>query len=189
MDHLEKVEKIREKTGVSYEEAKAVLEAHDYDVLDAIVELEREGKVKSPEIPVYTTEPGQKSQEFARTQQQYENDCKKKSSGDTLNHFFKKIGDLLKKTCETSFEVIHNEKRLVTLPVLVLLLGVVMAFWVTIPLLIVGMFFGCKYHFSGFETTTVDINDICDKASETCENIKNDFQNEMKKEETGKEKE
>ena len=36
MDNLEKVEKLREKTGVSYEEAKEALEANNYDVLDAI---------------------------------------------------------------------------------------------------------------------------------------------------------
>ena len=40
MDNLEKVEKLREKTGVSYEEAKAALEATNYDVLDAIIYLE-----------------------------------------------------------------------------------------------------------------------------------------------------
>ena len=34
MDNLEKVEKLREKTGVSYEEAKEALEANNYDVLD-----------------------------------------------------------------------------------------------------------------------------------------------------------
>ena len=36
MERLEKVEKIREKTGVSYEEAKNALEACEYDVLDAL---------------------------------------------------------------------------------------------------------------------------------------------------------
>ena len=37
MDQLEKVEKIREKTGVSYEDAKDALEACNYDLLGAIV--------------------------------------------------------------------------------------------------------------------------------------------------------
>lgn len=189
MDNLEKVEKIREKTGVSYEEAKAVLEANNYDVLDAMVELERKGKVKSPEIPVYSTEPGQKSQEFTQTQQEYEKDCKKKSSGDAINRVFKRLGDVIKKSCETSFEVFRNGKRLVTIPVLVLILGIGLAFWVTIPLLVVGMFFGCKYRFAGFDSTVVDINDICEKVSETCEDIKNDFQHEMKKDDIGEEKE
>ena len=55
MDNLEKVEKLREKTGVSYEEAKAALEATNYDVLDAIIYLEKNGKVKAPEVTSYTT--------------------------------------------------------------------------------------------------------------------------------------
>ena len=44
MDNLEKVELVREKCGVSYEAAKDALEANDYDVLEAIVYLERAGK-------------------------------------------------------------------------------------------------------------------------------------------------
>ena len=39
MDQLEKVEKIREKTGVTYEEANAALDAAGGDVLDALVYL------------------------------------------------------------------------------------------------------------------------------------------------------
>ena len=41
MENLEKVELIREKCGVSYEEAKNALEACDYDVLEAIIAIER----------------------------------------------------------------------------------------------------------------------------------------------------
>ena len=55
MELLEKVEKIREKTGVSYEEAKAALEACGEDVLDALVYLENQGKIKKPDVSVYTT--------------------------------------------------------------------------------------------------------------------------------------
>ena len=56
MELLEKVEKIREKAGVSYEEAKAALEACGEDVLDALVYLENQGKIKKPDVSVYTTE-------------------------------------------------------------------------------------------------------------------------------------
>ena len=70
MDNLEKVEKLREKTGVSYEEAKAALEATNYDVLDAIIYLEKNGKVKAPEVTSYTTEQAQQtSTEFEQAQQ------------------------------------------------------------------------------------------------------------------------
>ena len=41
MENLEKVELIREKCGVSYEEAKNALEACDDDVLEAIIAIER----------------------------------------------------------------------------------------------------------------------------------------------------
>ena len=39
MDHFEMVEKLRAKANVSYEEAKAALEASDWDILDALVLL------------------------------------------------------------------------------------------------------------------------------------------------------
>ena len=44
MEKLEKVEVIREKCGVSYEDAKAALDACDDNVLDAIIWLEKQGK-------------------------------------------------------------------------------------------------------------------------------------------------
>ena len=44
MENNEMIEKLIEKTGVSYEEAKAVLEEKNYDILDAVLELERHGK-------------------------------------------------------------------------------------------------------------------------------------------------
>ena len=57
MEQFEKVEKLREKTGVSYEDAKKALEEHDWDMLEAIVALENEGKIKKPEVSTYTTGP------------------------------------------------------------------------------------------------------------------------------------
>ena len=57
MDHFEMVEKLRTKANVSYEEAKAALEKTDWDVLDALVLLENEGKVKDAEpAREYTTQ-------------------------------------------------------------------------------------------------------------------------------------
>ena len=60
MDKLEKVEKLREKTGVTYEDAKAALEACDYDMLDAIIYLEKLDKIKKPDVDKYTTESSEK---------------------------------------------------------------------------------------------------------------------------------
>ena len=81
MDQLEKVEKIREKTGVTYEEAKAALEAAGGDVLDALVYLESKGKIKEPEVSVYTTETGSdSSEEFRQAAKSYD-DASKETFG------------------------------------------------------------------------------------------------------------
>lgn len=182
MDNLEKVEKIREKTGVSYEDAKAALEANNYDVLDAIVYLEKQGKVTPPKVSSYTTGQEQQSEAFSQAQQTYEKDCQKKSAGDVLGRFCRWCGRLLKKSCDTTFEISQNGRQIVALPVLILVLCVVFAFWITLPLLVVGLFLGCRYQFRGFDSTSIDINDVCDKASEACENFKQDFQNAENKE-------
>ena len=48
MEMIEKVERLREKAEVTYEEAKAALEQSDGDLLDAMVLLERQGKGRKP---------------------------------------------------------------------------------------------------------------------------------------------
>lgn len=55
MDELEKVEKSREKTGVTYEDAKKALEETNWNLLDEIMHLEKAGKTKKPRMEVYTT--------------------------------------------------------------------------------------------------------------------------------------
>lgn len=45
MDRMEMVEKLREKTGISYEEARQTLEDSGWDLLQAMVNLENKGKL------------------------------------------------------------------------------------------------------------------------------------------------
>ena len=55
MEQLEKVEKLRQRANVSYEEAKMALEQSNWDLLDAMVYLEQLGKVKAPNNSSYST--------------------------------------------------------------------------------------------------------------------------------------
>lgn len=177
MDNFKKVEKLREKTGVSYEDAKIALEANNYDLLDAIIDLERQGKIASPKQESYTTSPdgNETSKEFEQAQASYENACKETSLGEAFNKFFKWCGRIIKKGCDTSFTVSRHEREIISVPVIVLVLLLLFAFWIVLPLLVVGLFCNCKYHFKGFESTSIDINELCDKASDVCENIKKDI--------------
>ena len=58
-----------------------------------------------------------------------------------------------------------------------LVLLLLFAFWVVLPLLIIGLFLNMRYHFQGpdMHAVDLDINKAMDSAAETAENIKNGF--------------
>ena len=78
---------------------------------------------------------------------------------------------------EVTFAVQKDDKKIMEIPVLIFVLLVIFLFWVTVPLLIIGLFCDFKYHFNGVDKMSVDINEMCDKASDACGNIKNDIKN------------
>ena len=159
MEMLEKVEKIREKTGVSYEEAKAALEEANGDILDAIVILENQGKVKGPERQYYSTRPEDSSQKFQEAAKVY--DEQQEKFGSIMKKFMKWCGQMIKKGCENFFTVRKGCEEIITVPVLLLVVLLLFAFWVIVPLLIVGLFFDFRYSFKGEITRTVDENFTC----------------------------
>lgn len=174
MEKMEKVEALRNKAGVTYEEAKAALEANNWDVLDAMIALEKEGKVKqtsSSKAEVLTgdvvTENGQKG-----------------SSKPKRRKFMNWVKDILRKANRNSFEISKDGKIILTVPVLVFVIVLLFAFHIVIPLMIIGLFFSIKYHFSGpdVHSVDVDINAAMDSASRTAENLKDEFTSKEKKE-------
>ncbi|MBQ6696712.1 MAG: UBA/TS-N domain protein [Lachnospiraceae bacterium] len=178
METFELIEALRKKANVSFEDAKEAMEACDYNMLDAMVYLEKQGKVNEGSTASYTTSSGtETSQEFEQAQKSYEDSCQRTTLGEMLNKFGKWCGRVIQKSLEIDFCVTKNEKLLLKVPVLVLVLALLIAFWLLAILLVVGLFCGCKYYFQGMDTATINLNQICEQASETCENIKKDFQN------------
>ncbi len=178
MDKLEKVEKLREKTGVSYEDAKNALEACDYDLLDAIIYLEKLDKVKAPEVDSFVTGGDQQaSTEFEQAQQTYTNDCNKVTFGQMMDRFFKWCGKILKKSVDSTFIVERRGQTMINVPVLVLVIALILAFWVVLSLLVVGLFCECRYHFEGIGDINVNLNNACDKVADSVDNLKSDVNN------------
>ena len=177
MELLEKVEKIREKTGVSYEDAKKALEESGGDMLDAIVLLESQGKIKGPAKQTYSTGGEDASRELKEAARVYE-----KKTGDgfgsTMRKFIRWCGVMIRKGCENFFTVSKNGEEIITVPVLLLVVLLLFAFWIVVPLLVVGLFFGFRYAFKGEITKAVDVNMACDKAAEAAENVKQEFSKE-----------
>lgn len=177
MELLEKVEKIREKTGVSYEDAKKALEEAGGDILDAIVLLENQGKIKGPARQTYSTCGEEASQELKEAARVYE-----KKTGDgfgsSVRKFMRWCGELIRKGCENFFIVSKSGEEIITVPVLLLVVLLLFAFWIVVPLLVIGLFFGFRYAFKGAITRAVDVNMACDKAAEAAENVKQEFSRE-----------
>ena len=177
MDQFEKVEKLREKANVSYEEAKEALESNEWDMLDAMVYLETLGKVNGPKTTSYTTN-GEDDSSAHNSTSYSSNDT---SFGEIIGNFFRWCGKVIKKGNENSFQIERSNEKPVCIPVTVFILFVLFIFWVTIPLLVIGLFFGFKYSFKGPDVDRKPVNDFMDKASETAENIKNDFKSSANK--------
>ena len=62
-------------------------------------------------------------------------------------------------------------------PVLVLVIALILAFWVVLPLLVVGLFCECRYHFEGIGDINVNLNSACDKMADSVDNLKSDVNN------------
>jgi hypothetical protein len=175
MDNFEKVEKIREKTGVSYEEAKAALEANNYDLLDAVIYLEKQGRTNTASANYSTGWEGHTN--LLVTESPKGGQKKSGDASDSVGAFFAWIGKLIRKAWENKFVIAKEGKEIGQMPVLVLILLLFGFFWVVIPLLIVGLFFDFRYSFKGGSKIEVDLNQFCDKATTAANDIRNDFRN------------
>ena len=154
---LEQVERLREKADVSYAQAKEALEYSGGNLLDALIYLEETGAIPRPEGAYYST----RGESTASTQE---------SRADVLPELVReekrarpKIGIFRRiryALLDNELEIWRRDQPVTALPVLSLILLLVFAFWVTVPLLILGLFLGFRYRFSGPDLERDSINDV-----------------------------
>jgi len=171
MDRIEMVEKLREKTGVTYEEAKSALESSDWDLLDAVVMLEKEGKVKDA---AYSTKRPE-TEEEQRTGKKA-----KKEKSDGFEKFMSFVGRIIHKGNTNHLLIQRNGEKKFSLPVTALVLILLFLPYVAIPLIIVSLFFGFHYKFAGPELGKEKINNAMAKATAAAEAVKEEFKEETK---------
>ena len=63
-------------------------------------------------------------------------------------------------------------ESMLELPMTVVVILMLCAFWVCVPLLAVGLFTGCRYSFEGKELGRQDLNHALDKAADTADQIR-----------------
>ena len=163
MTHYEMTERLAEKMNVSLEEAKAALEACDWEMLDAALKLEKEHGAASERA--YSTRPEPEEEKSRREQ------AKERRRG-VVNGLGDLIRSLFNMGNRNRFEVRKGDEVTLELPVTVLVLLLIFAFWVCIPLLVIGLFAGFRYSFSGAELGRESVNHAMDKAAEAVEKVK-----------------
>jgi hypothetical protein len=176
MELLDKIELIREKTGVSYEDAKEALEASEGDVLDAIIWLERAGKASTHASHYETTSDGTSttSVEMQRAQQEYREQSKRTGFGEAWDTCRSHIRRFLRAGIDMSFVAERKGERVLVLPVLIIVIGL-FVWGASLWLLIAGLFLGFRYHIEGASPVTIDVNDAMNKAADAAESIRDDI--------------
>lgn len=178
---LEQVEKLREKANVSYDEAKAALEATNGDLLDALIYLEKKGTIAAPAGGGYynSSEAGSES---VKSSSSSSGGGSRKSGGtgssssvsfmDLLRKFGKFCSKVIHIGNINTFEVHKGNEIKTSIPLTVLALALIFIFWITVPLIIIGLFFGFHYRFSGPDLGKESVNEVMESASNAAENLK-----------------
>ncbi len=161
MDRLEKAERLRQAANVSFEEAKAALDACGDDLLDAMVYLEKQGKAKKPEQSSYSTEYEQQPEYTPVQETVNRQESAATSFGRTIG---RGIRTIVKFVRSTSFEISRKGKTIFTMPSWVMLLIVLFSWHVSLPALVIALFFGFRYSFHGEADHMQKANDILERA-------------------------
>ena len=171
MEMLEKVERLREKADVTYEEAKEALEQTGGDLLDAMVLLERRGKVKKPAQSTFSTEYEEQAEYIKVKDTVEEQEKSAPSFGRTIGRLFRGFIRFIR---QTTFLVTREEEVIFTMPTLVFALLLFFLWEVLAPVMVIALFFGIRYSFEG-EEEAEKANSILNKAGDFAQDVRSEF--------------
>lgn len=167
MEHYEMAELLSKKAGVSLEEARQALQDNEWDMLDAMVALERTHKaVGDPVIVDGAEETAGYSEPKKVKNTARHNDFKDGFS--QIGHYIKRIFQL---SVETDFVIVRRDKEILRMPVLVMVVLLFICFWFTLPVMVLGLFLGCRYHLEGKHAAGA-VNRAMDKVADAVDNLK-----------------
>ena len=126
---LEKIELVKDRTGVSYKEAKEALEAAEGSVVDAIIAIEETINLKS----------SNKATDFA-------------------DETVEKIKELVKKGNVTKISVKRDDETIINVPLNVGLVGTLVAPWGVIAAAIAAFGFKCQIELTTDDGSVIDVS-------------------------------
>lgn len=131
-----KIEELKKRAKVSYKEAKQILEKHNGDIVEALIELE------------------QKKKTFERTRSD-ESNKSKESEGFTL-----KLKKLFIKGNRTKLLITKEKETIANIPVNYAIIFLVFAFHLSLFTLLLVFVTGCKTAIKKAEGDILDIDDV-----------------------------
>lgn len=182
MVNLEQVEKLRQYGNITYDEAKKALEEANGDILEAIIILEKQGIIQEPKNGGYHTFKNGKQNEKNNFKL---NECKsgsKENDGSSfselMGRLFKWVGGIINRGNMNHFEVVKGENKIITIPATILALLLLFMFWITIPLIVIGLFCGYRYMFTGPDLGKEKVNSTMDSVADAAERLKKEVKGE-----------
>ena len=182
---LEQVERLREKADVSYGQAKAALEYSGGNLLDALIYLEEQGVIPRPEDAYYSTkgEAAPPSQELPVLPVEVTGKKQKKQKGAPgqsrreRGHLLRWLRRIL---LDNELEIWRKGQPITSVPMLILVILVFFLYWITIPLLVLGLFLGFRYQIAGPDLENDAINTMMDSAASTAADVGRQVMDELK---------
>ena len=174
MERNEMIEVLMEKAKISHEEAQEALENCHWDLLDAIVYLERKGKIEN-NATTTIIEMEVKDKRKEKKEESKKCDDKFGGIGEVVGKIFKFIGKIIKKGNENYFEVRKDNEKPIRVSITISVLILIFLTIPTIVLLVIGLFCGYKYSIIGSSMNYEGVNNIFEEVSKSADTIKKDF--------------
>ena len=181
---LEMVERLKNKADVSYKQAKEALEYSGGNLLDALIYLEEKGSIPRETGAYYSTKSETPPPPPEPLPAQLPAKTKKQKApkpprprGGGVKRFFNALRRWL---IDNELEIWRRDQPITALPVLILVLLLCCAPWVTIPVLLLGLFLGFRYRFSGPDLDRDEINSMISSVADTAADLGRQVMDELK---------
>ena len=185
MTELEKVEKLREKANVSFAEAKEALDKTGGDILDALIYLEKNGKVTEPAGGGFFSGADMPVQAETVTSSTKSTGSTSGGSGEEFADLMKRFGafclKMFNKGISNHLVARKDGQQLFSCPVLIVILLAIFFFWIIGLLFVISLFCGVRYHFTGDDLGRDSVNSVMDGATNVVNDVKRTFADSVNK--------
>ena len=143
MTRLEQIEMLREKVNVTYEEAQQALEMAEGDLLEAIIMLEKQGKVAASAVG---------NQERTEEEPTIKK-VKRNNIAEAIDNIGRFCVDVIDKGNNSFVEVIKEPGDAFRMPLTVLALLLIFLPYITLPVAVIALLLGYRYRLHGLGTS------------------------------------